>query len=84
MVACAGLNDWIASSEDEYVAKAVAFSGKIEELAELRAGLRDRVAKSPLFDAPRFARNLEDALLGMWRKYCDNQFGACRAPSTRE
>jgi protein O-GlcNAc transferase len=72
MVTCAGLNDWIACNEDEYVAKAVAFSGRTGKLAELRAGLRDRVAKSPLFDAPRFARNLEDALLGMWRKYCDN------------
>jgi len=33
----------------------------------LRARLREQVRASPLFDAPRFARNFEDALWGMWQ-----------------
>jgi len=62
-----GLPDWIAADEDEYVAKAVAFSSDLDMLAALRAVLREQVLASPLFDAPRFARNFEDALWGMWQ-----------------
>jgi protein O-GlcNAc transferase len=67
----AGLPEWIAENEDDYVAKAAAFASDPEQLAVLRAGLRDQVLASPLFDAPRFARNLEEALRGMWRKWCE-------------
>jgi protein O-GlcNAc transferase len=65
----AGLPDWIAADEDEYVAKAVASASDLQRLAALRAGLRQQVLASPLFDAPLFARNFEDALWGMWDRY---------------
>lgn len=64
----AGLSDWIAADADELVAKAVAYAGNLDRLAVLRAGLRRQVQASPLFDAARFARHLEDALFGMWRQ----------------
>jgi protein O-GlcNAc transferase len=67
----AGLPDWVAADEDDYVAKAVAFSTDLQRLAKLRAGLRQQVLASPLFDAPRFARNFEDALWGMWQTHQD-------------
>jgi protein O-GlcNAc transferase len=63
----AGLPDWIAADEDDYVAKAMAFASDLEHLAALRASLRQHLPASPLFDAPRFARNFEDAMWGMWR-----------------
>ena len=63
----AGLPDWIAADADDYVARAVAFASDLESLAGLRAGLRQQVLASPLFDAPRFAKNFEDALWGMWQ-----------------
>jgi predicted O-linked N-acetylglucosamine transferase (SPINDLY family) len=63
----AGLPGWVATDEDDYVAKVVAFASDLERLAALRAGLRQQVLASPLFDAPRFARNFEDALWGMWQ-----------------
>lgn len=63
----AGLQDWVAADEDDYVAKAVAFTSNFEHLAALRADLRQQVLASPLFDAPRFARNFEDALWEMWQ-----------------
>ncbi len=69
----AGLPDWIAADEDDYVAKAVTFASNLEHLAALRAGLRQQVLASPLFDAPRFARNFEDALWGMWQRYQTQQ-----------
>jgi predicted O-linked N-acetylglucosamine transferase (SPINDLY family) len=65
----AGLPDWIAADEDDYVAKAMAFASNLEHLAALRAGLRRHMLASPLFDAQRFARNFEDALWGMWKRY---------------
>ena len=69
----AGLPEWIAENEDDYVAKAAAFARDVEQLAALRARLRGQVLASPLFDAPRFARNLEAAFRGMWRKWCAQQ-----------
>ena len=69
----AGLPDWIAADVDDYVAKAVAFTSHLERLAALRAGLRQQVLASPLFDVPRFARNFEDALWGMWQNYLARQ-----------
>jgi protein O-GlcNAc transferase len=33
----------------------------------LRAGLREQVRTSPLFDAPRFAKHFEQALWEMWQ-----------------
>jgi protein O-GlcNAc transferase len=68
----AGLPDWIASNEDEYIAKAIAFSGDLESLASLRSSLRARVLASPLFDAKRFAQDFEDALWGMWQARTQN------------
>lgn len=68
LLAAAGLNDWIATSEPDYVAKAIALTDDLPGLAALRAGLRDQVRVSPLFDAPRFAHNLEAALWEMWQE----------------
>jgi predicted O-linked N-acetylglucosamine transferase (SPINDLY family) len=62
-----GLSDWVAQSEDDYVAKAVAFAGDMPKLAALRAGLREQARRSPLFDAPRFAQHFEQSLWGMWQ-----------------
>lgn len=65
----AGLADWVAADTDDYLAKAVSFASDIEQLAALRTRLRQQVLASPLFDAPRFARNFEDALWAMWEKH---------------
>ncbi len=69
LMRAAGLPEWVADDEDAFVAKAVALSGDTAGLAALRAGLRERVRHSPLFDARRFAANLESALWQMWRTW---------------
>lgn len=66
-----GLDDWIADGTEDYVARAARFAADIPALDALRSGLRDRFVASPLCDAPRFARNLEDAFRGMWKIWCD-------------
>jgi len=72
-IRAAGLDEWVALTPDEYVAKAAAFAADRQALATLRANLRDRVLASKLFDAKRFARDLEDAFRGMWRVWCEKQ-----------
>jgi predicted O-linked N-acetylglucosamine transferase (SPINDLY family) len=68
LLTAAGLSDWIATSSEDYVTKALSFAGDWPRLAALRTGLREQIKSSPLFDAPRFARNLEEALWDMWKK----------------
>ncbi|WP_168073272.1 hypothetical protein [Caulobacter sp. SSI4214] len=41
---------------------AIAKAGDLGALSELRAGLRERVLATPLFDAARFAQGLVRAL----------------------
>jgi protein O-GlcNAc transferase len=55
------------ADDDEYVSIAVRFAADLDGLAASRAGLRDQILVSPLFDGPRFARHFQDALWGMWR-----------------
>jgi len=68
LLACAGLNNWIAEGNEEYVALALQYAKDTARLAKLRFGLRDQVLASPLFDAPRFSRNLEKALFEMFHQ----------------
>ncbi|OUL76352.1 tetratricopeptide repeat protein [Paraburkholderia hospita] len=64
-----GLPEWIAADDADYLSKAVRFSTQRDELAALRSTLRERLLASPLCDAPRFARHLEDAFHGMWARH---------------
>lgn len=68
----AGLADWIAPNKSDYVDRAIAATGDLTKLANLRSRLRQQVLASPLFDAPRFARRLEDALWRMWQAWQSN------------
>lgn len=69
----AGLPEWIAKDEDEYVAIATKWANDLEGLAKLRAELREQVRTSPLCDGPRFAKNFEKALRFMWKDWCDEK-----------
>jgi len=68
----AGLPDWIAANEEDYITKAIAFAGNLENLVKLRGSLRTKVLASPLFDQTRFARDFEAALWGMWQARNNN------------
>ena len=66
MMTAAGLPDWIAGDVADYVARAIERARDRDGLSRLRAGLREQVRASPLFDAPRFARAFEAAMWGIW------------------
>ena len=72
LMSYAGLPDWVASSGDDYVQKAIRHTENLEQLSHLRAGLRERVLASPLYDGASFAINLENALQAMWDKYVNS------------
>jgi len=69
MLTAAGLADWVTETKTEYLHKALAHCSDLNKLSDLRAGLRAQVLASPLFDAERFAMNMETAMLEMWHAY---------------
>jgi protein O-GlcNAc transferase len=73
VLGAARLSEWIAATPAEYVELAVQMSGQIDQLAELRRGLRDRVARSPLCDGIAFTRQLEETYRSLWRNWCNQR-----------
>ena len=69
-LAQAGLEDWIARSPADYVARAKDAAADLDRLAALRSGLRARVQASPLLDGPGFAGRLEGVYRAIWREWC--------------
>ena len=59
ILGAAGLDDWATDDVKAYVDKAVKAARDIPALAELRAGLRERIERSPLRDPIGLARALE-------------------------
>jgi predicted O-linked N-acetylglucosamine transferase (SPINDLY family) len=57
LLRAAGLDAYVASSEDDYVARGIALGAG---LADDRMTMRDRLAASPLMDTRAFARELEN------------------------
>ncbi|MFQ5509882.1 MAG: tetratricopeptide repeat protein [Leptospirillia bacterium] len=66
----AGCSQWVAEDEDAYVALARELATDLDGLARIRAGLRERLAASPLCDAAGFTRRLENSYREMWRTWC--------------
>ena len=60
-----GKGEWVAQSEEDYVAAVVALARDIEGRKALRARQRALMANSPLCDARALARALEDAFEAM-------------------
>ena len=68
-----GLQECVADTPDDYIAKAVALASNLSALATLRSGLRERLQNSPLYDGRRFTHHLEEAYRAMWASWCRQQ-----------
>ena len=68
-----GLHDWVTQNEASYVARAIAAASDLGALAALRAGLRARVAASPLCDPDGLARHMEDAYQTLWEQWREGE-----------
>lgn len=67
-----GRKDWVASSIDDYVRKAVKLATERTELAKARTSLRDELLKSGVCNQD-YARAVEAAYRSMWWGYCGHK-----------
>ena len=58
----AGLPEWVAQSDDDYVAIAQRMAADRAGLLQLKAGLRHRLQKRPAWDLRQHTRNIEAAM----------------------
>ena len=64
------LPQFVCHTPEQYVEQAVSLEERIEELADLRRGMRDRLLRSKLTDGARLARSVERAYREMWTHWC--------------
>jgi protein O-GlcNAc transferase len=65
-----GVPELVATDLQGYVAKAIELANDASRLASLRAGLRERMAKSPLCDGEMFAADFTAAMQKIWKEWC--------------
>jgi FkbM family methyltransferase len=80
MLANLGMEEFVATTPEQYMRLAVGLANELPRLAALRAELRERMRRSPLMDAEGFARNIEEAYHTMWRTWCSQPEAAMAAP----
>jgi predicted O-linked N-acetylglucosamine transferase (SPINDLY family) len=72
MMTAIGLPEFVARTPEEYVEIAATFAGDLPRLAAIRAGMRERLNTSPLLDAARYTKNLEEAYRRVWKAWCES------------
>ncbi len=66
----AGLSNWVASDDDDYVAIAKRMASNRSELLNLKQGLRARLLSRPAWGIDQYVRDFEAALRSMWTDMC--------------
>ncbi|HTY65389.1 MAG TPA: tetratricopeptide repeat protein [Alphaproteobacteria bacterium] len=66
------LDGLAADTPDAYVGLATALAADRDRLAELRAGLRDRIMHSPIVNGPLRARQIERIYQAVWARWYAN------------
>jgi predicted O-linked N-acetylglucosamine transferase (SPINDLY family) len=69
-------DELVARDVDDYAARAAGLAENLGRLSELRAGLRERVARSPLCDGERLADELLAVLRTAWREWATGELAA--------
>jgi predicted O-linked N-acetylglucosamine transferase (SPINDLY family) len=67
------LGELVAQTDEHFIQIAAKWSADLPLLAELRAGLRQRMENSPLMNAAAFTVNLEKIYRDLWRRWCDQR-----------
>jgi predicted O-linked N-acetylglucosamine transferase (SPINDLY family) len=64
------LDAFVARDADDWIAKAAYWAAHPNDLAELRAGLRERLGRFPVGQPDLIAAHFEAALRHMWKRWC--------------
>lgn len=72
LLAAAGVPELVASSYEDFIARAARLAAEPPHLAELHRTLRPRLSASRLCDAAGYAASLNDALRHAWRSWVAN------------
>ncbi len=70
VLSASGCAEYAADDAAGYVEVCRRLAGDVPALSAIRAGLRARLAVSPLLDASAFARDIEAAYRAMWTQWC--------------
>ena len=73
LLASLGLNELIAQTPEDYLARALSLAREPDRICDLRTTLRDRLHTSVLCDGEGFARKVEQAYRQMWHAWCSRQ-----------
>lgn len=73
LLRAAGLEELVARDEDEYAELAIALARDAARLERIKRHLAEKKEKLPLFDTPRYVRNLERAFETMWERHAAGQ-----------
>lgn len=65
-----GLENFVAHSDEELVAKGVYWSDHLQELAEIRRGLRERCTRSPVRQPAIVGAAIERTFRLVWERWC--------------
>jgi protein O-GlcNAc transferase len=69
------LRELVAETPETFVQIATGLANDRPRLAALRGSLRQRMENSPLMNAPRFARHIENAYRRVWTHWCGTHGG---------
>jgi predicted O-linked N-acetylglucosamine transferase (SPINDLY family) len=72
-MSAAGLTDWVAATDDEYVQIAVTKARDRQALLKLKQGLRERLQACPAWSIDQYTRDFEGALRQMWTAHGQRQ-----------
>jgi len=75
ILSAVGLAQLATDKPDEFVRTCIDLASDIRRLNDLRLGLRQRMADSPLMDHRGFARQLEAAYIQAWTNWCSGPPG---------
>jgi predicted O-linked N-acetylglucosamine transferase (SPINDLY family) len=65
-----GLSEFVAADDTQFLHQGLLWSRRLAALADLRAGLRERLRQAPDRQPDVIADALESAFRHMWRRWC--------------
>jgi predicted O-linked N-acetylglucosamine transferase (SPINDLY family) len=72
ILSAAGMPDFAAATEDELINTAALLADNLAVLQNIRLGMREHLANTPLLDQRQFVLNLESIYRSIWINWCNS------------